>query len=320
MKVFVVHKPTVSVIIPVKNEEQVISESLSSVFNQSLKPKEVIIVDGRSTDDTLKKASQFPVKIITESEPTSLPHGRNQGIENAKGEIVFIMDADIILEENCIANAIKYFDNPAVIGVIPTESNIAHCRFEKIQIDWIRGSANPIRSGIGISVFAEFLRAPIFEKIKFDPNLGYMEDGDFQKRLRKLHPGPGKIVQARDSLISAHYSHTLNELRTAYTWYGRTFRRYLQKDFSIKPILNLGSLLAPTILILLIFLEIILPFFAPLSILLALVAAFLVARNLMICYRTKSTHFLDFLAFEFIRSLFFSMGIIQSFFSKKKGR
>jgi glycosyltransferase involved in cell wall biosynthesis len=310
-------KTAVSVIIPTKNEEQVIYECLSSVFNQSLKPLEVIIVDGRSTDNTLKETRQFPVKIITEAEPTSLPNARNLGIENAKGEIIFIMDADVTLERDCIKNAVKYFEDSNIISVIPSEQNVAHGRLEKIQIDWIRGSANPIRSGIGISVFAEFLRTTVFKKIEFDSNLGYMEDGDFQQRLKRLYEGSGKIIQARDSKISVHYCHTFKELRTQFTWYGRTFRRYLQKDFSIKAILNLGSLLAPTILLVLGFITL---FFAQVLPFLILVFALLVARNLIACYRSKSTYFFEFVGFEFLRSIFFVIGIIQGFFSKERGK
>jgi glycosyltransferase involved in cell wall biosynthesis len=310
-------KTTVSVIIPTKNEEQVIYECLSSVFNQSLKPLEVIIVDGRSNDNTLREARQFPVKIITEAEPTSLPNARNLGIENAKGEIIFIMDADVTLEKDCIKNAVKYFEDSNIIAVIPSEQNVAHGRLEKIQIDWIRGSANPIRSGIGISVFAEFLRTTVFKKIEFDSNLGYMEDGDFQQRLKRLYEGSGKIIHARDSKISVHYCHTFRELRTQFTWYGRTFRRYLLKDFSIKAILNLGSLLAPTILLILGFITL---FFAQALPLLVLVFALLVARNLIACYRSKSTYFFEFVGFEFVRSIFFVIGIIQGFFSKERGK
>jgi glycosyltransferase involved in cell wall biosynthesis len=118
-------KTAVSVIIPTKNEEQVIHECLSSVFNQPLKPLEVIIVDGRSTDNTLKETRQFPVKVITETEPTSLPNARNLGTKNAKGDVIFIMDADVILDKNCIKNAIKYYEDPDTIAVIPSEQNVA---------------------------------------------------------------------------------------------------------------------------------------------------------------------------------------------------
>ena len=52
----------ISVIIPVRNEAKRIERCLEAVFSQSLKPHEVIVVDGRSTDKTVEKASQFPVK------------------------------------------------------------------------------------------------------------------------------------------------------------------------------------------------------------------------------------------------------------------
>jgi len=308
---------TVSVIIPTRNEEQGITECLTAVFNQSFKPSEVIVVDGRSTDNTIKTASKFPVKIFTESEPSSLPNARNIGVENAKGEILFIMDADVIIDKDCIMNAVKYFEDSQIIGVIPVENNIAHSRLEKIQIDWYRGSANPIRSGIGISVFAEFLRKSIFEKIKFDPRLGYGEDGDFQRRLLSSYGRSGKIVRSSGSIISVHYSHTLKELRSQYCWYGRTFRGYLRKNLQLKPILNLGSLLAPTSLIILGLITLIFPILLPFFI---IIAVLIFARNLLVCIRSRSSTFFEFIAFEFLRSMFFLRGLIQGFFSKKRGR
>ena len=42
----------ISVVIPVKNEEAKIMQCLEAVFSQSLKPHEVIVVDGHSTDGT----------------------------------------------------------------------------------------------------------------------------------------------------------------------------------------------------------------------------------------------------------------------------
>ncbi len=126
--------PTVSVIIPTRNEEQVISQCLTAVFNQSFNPSEVIVVDGRSTDNTVKVPSRFPVKVFTESEPTSLPNARNIGVENAQSSILFIMDADVILDKDCIMNAVKYFEDPQIMGVIPVENNVAHQGLKKFKL------------------------------------------------------------------------------------------------------------------------------------------------------------------------------------------
>ena len=308
---------TVTVIIPTRNEEEGIAECLTAVFNQSFKPSEVIIVDGRSTDNTISAAKKFPVKVFVESEPSSLPNARNIGAENASSDIVFIMDADIILHKDCILNAMKYFSNPEVIGVIPSEHNVAHSRLEQIQIDWFRGSANSIRPNIGISVFAQFLRKSVFEKIKFDSQLGYGEDDDFQHRLLGVYANTGKIVQSPGSIISSHYCHTLKELFSQYTWYGRTFTGYLRKKVTLKLLLNCGSLLAPTFIIITGLITIAVPIIFPLFL---VIAGLVIARDILVCIRSRRPSFFEFFAFEFLRSFFFTRGLLQGLFSKKRGR
>jgi len=309
--------PRVSVVIPTKNEEEVICDCLFSVFDQSFIPFEVIVVDGLSTDDTLKKAREFPVRILIEKEPTSLPNARNLGVQKATGEIVFIIDADVVLEKKCVENAVKYFQDPNVVAVIPSIRDRIDTRLEKIQVNWLKGTSNPFRSGIGIPIFAELLRKEIFNEIEFDPNLGYGEDDDFQQRLKQLSKSSGKIVHAYDSKISVHYPHTFKELWSQCTWWGRTSIRYFIKKLRVKTVLNLGSVLGPTIVLVLSVLVLVLAWAIPF---LVLASAFLVARNLIACYRSKSRDFFEFIGFEFVRSLFFVIGIVQGFFLKQRGR
>ncbi len=56
----------ISVIIPVKNEAEKIERCLEAVFNQTIKPFEVIVVDGHSTDKTVERVRKFPVKPLYE--------------------------------------------------------------------------------------------------------------------------------------------------------------------------------------------------------------------------------------------------------------
>jgi glycosyltransferase involved in cell wall biosynthesis len=46
----------ISVIIPVKNEAEKIERCLEAVFGQTIKPFEIIVVDGHSTDGTVENA------------------------------------------------------------------------------------------------------------------------------------------------------------------------------------------------------------------------------------------------------------------------
>lgn len=54
----------ICVIIPVRNEEEKIEQCLEAVFNQTIEPCEVIVVDGHSTDKTVENAREFSVKVV----------------------------------------------------------------------------------------------------------------------------------------------------------------------------------------------------------------------------------------------------------------
>lgn len=308
----------ISVIIPTKNEEEVLHDCLSSVFNQSLTPFEVIVVDGCSSDDTLEKARHFPVKILIESGSASPANARNIGAEHANGEILLFMDADTLLNDNCLSSAVKYFQDPNVSAVIPFQEATMDTRLEKVQAKWFFGTITRLRTGIGAIAPVQFLRKDVFNKIKFDKSLGYGEDADFHARLQELsREESGRIVYAPDLKISVHFPHTFIELWSQYAWYGRTFMKYFSKHPSIKTTLNLGSLLFPAIFLFVFAFSVVFPELFSVALLAFIL---LVIKNLIGCYRSKSIYFFDFICFECIRSLFFLNGIIQGLFVKKLGR
>ena len=80
-------KGLVSIIIRTKNEETWISQCLSAVYAQSHKDIEVILVDNQSTDMTVQRAKEFPVKIVTIDD---FKPGKaiNKGIEHTKGKYI----------------------------------------------------------------------------------------------------------------------------------------------------------------------------------------------------------------------------------------
>jgi glycosyltransferase involved in cell wall biosynthesis len=89
-------KPFFSIIIPLYNKERQIKDTLNSVFNQTFKNFEVIIVNDGSTDASLEKVSSFvDLKIKKYSiENQGVSYARNYGIENSKGEHIVFLDAD----------------------------------------------------------------------------------------------------------------------------------------------------------------------------------------------------------------------------------
>ena len=67
--------PVASIIIRAKNEEALIGEVLTAVYEQTVRDIEVILVDSGSTDRTLEIARKFPLKII-EIRPEEFTYGR----------------------------------------------------------------------------------------------------------------------------------------------------------------------------------------------------------------------------------------------------
>jgi glycosyltransferase involved in cell wall biosynthesis len=105
----------VSVVVTVKNEEGSISQLLHSFEDQSLKPSEVIIVDGGSNDRTAEIVQSFAKNrksyelIIADG--ANRGQGRNIGISSAKSEKIAITDAGVVLDRFWLERLIKPIDD-----------------------------------------------------------------------------------------------------------------------------------------------------------------------------------------------------------------
>ena len=97
----------VSIIIPAYNVEAYVDRCLDSVIRQTYDSLEIICIDDSSTDATLEKLEQWKqkdmrVRCVKNESNLGLSRTRNKGMEIAKGEYIFFLDADDYLELNCI--------------------------------------------------------------------------------------------------------------------------------------------------------------------------------------------------------------------------
>ena len=100
---------TLSLIIPAYNEECHIRKCLEAVSRQTVMPDEVILVDNRCTDNTVKIAKEFKfVKVLREENQGLIP-ARNAGFNKAKGDILGRIDADSVIREDWVENVLKEF-------------------------------------------------------------------------------------------------------------------------------------------------------------------------------------------------------------------
>ena len=118
------HGPTISVVIPARNEEHALPNLLNSLSGQLSGKDEVIVVDDHSEDNTKKVAENSGVKVL-ESSPT--PEGWigktwacYQGANLASGEILVFLDADTVLEKNGLKNIVEtYVEKDGVLSIQP---------------------------------------------------------------------------------------------------------------------------------------------------------------------------------------------------------
>ena len=92
----------VSVVVPVYNVEDYIRDCLDSIVNQTLKDIEIICVNDGSPDNSLEILREYEAKddriTVIDQENGGHAVATNRGIELAKGECLFCMDSDDVLE------------------------------------------------------------------------------------------------------------------------------------------------------------------------------------------------------------------------------
>jgi len=108
----------VSIIIPLYNYENYITDNLLSCINQNYQDIEVIVIDDYSTDRSVemaKKISDPRIQIIELKQNCGYSHAKNIGIIRSKGKYIAHLDADDALTLVGISKRVKYLDeNPNV--------------------------------------------------------------------------------------------------------------------------------------------------------------------------------------------------------------
>jgi rSAM/selenodomain-associated transferase 2 len=183
----------ISVIVPVLNEEKSIAETLQTL--QQLKPDELIVVDGGSTDGTREICQRFGVALYL-SRPGRAAQ-MNFGAQRASGDVLLFLHADTRLPPSAFDDIRMALQDRKVLGG----------RFD-LQLDNPRpllklvGFMISLRSRlskVGTGDQAIFVRREIFRELGGYPDIPLMEDVALSRALKRR----GTVASLRSRVVSS---------------------------------------------------------------------------------------------------------------------
>ncbi len=172
----------ISVIIPTLNEEKYIGKTIDSIKTQEM-DCEIIVVDGGSTDNTIKICEEKEVKII-ELKKRGIGLARNVGAQIARGEYLIFIDADTILKKDfwrIIKNELQEnVVGSCYFGCYDTRFKFVYKIASNLM--FLMNKINFTR----LTGFCLFCSKKEFLKVGgFDEKLALCEDHDLGKRLKE---------------------------------------------------------------------------------------------------------------------------------------
>jgi len=107
----------VSVVIPSRNDGEMLARCLASLANQRRVPDEIVVVDNGSTDDTRSIAEGGGARVVWEPIP-GIPRASAVGFDAAKGDLIARVDADSVCPPEWLERVVAAFENDPALDLI----------------------------------------------------------------------------------------------------------------------------------------------------------------------------------------------------------
>jgi len=224
-----------SILVLTKNGGQEIGALLQAVFSQTgARPKEVILVDSGSSDETVAIAQQFPVRI--EHIPAEQFHHartRNFAASLTTGEVIIFVSQDAIPESpTWLQSMLANFEDPSVGAVYGRQVPKPGCSAERQDLlETVYGEKRLVKDptlandlGYRFYHFSDAnsaIRRTVWQSVRFPEDLPVFEDLGIAKRI--LDAG-WKIVYEPEACVYHSHRHSTVGL----------FKRYFDIGFTLR--------------------------------------------------------------------------------------
>lgn len=201
--------PRISVVIPTHNRAHMLREALVSVFDQTMLPKEVIVVDDGSTDSTKEVLREFGAEVTTIfSDHRGVSASRNAGWRSATGDWVAFLDSDDLWLPKKLQRQWEALEGNPLYKICYTDEvwircgrRVNPCKHHAKFSGWIFRESLP---RCIISPSSVLLRKELLLELGgFDETLQVCEDYDLWLRLTARYP----VLFVADKLIIKRGGH-----------------------------------------------------------------------------------------------------------------
>ena len=185
--------PRVSVVIPAYNAAPTIGQALDSVFSQTFRAFEVVVVDDGSTDRTREVVAGYGdrIRVLTKVNEAKPAATRNLGVRAASGELVAFLDADDWWREDKLERQVAVFDGRPDVGLVYTADATVDAAGKVLSVNPCPAEARgriyemlTVRNAmVGSSVMAR--REAIGRAGGFDESLTSIENWDLWIRISR---------------------------------------------------------------------------------------------------------------------------------------
>lgn len=234
----------ISVIIRSKNAKKTIAKTLDLLIKQTVRPKQIILVDTNSKDKTKEIALKYGCEVINLTDQEfNHAYSLNQGIKQAKSNLVILTNAHAFpISSHWVEDGIKHFQDKKVAGVFEVPLNDERASIWE-KLEWLgnfyfgKKKRPKTFTKIGLDCFGingstnSIIRRGLWQMHYFDEQNFAWGGEDIEWAFYFLNKGYKFVAEPGFAVYHCHGENFYRTMNRYLTWFKSFLRAYLKYKF-----------------------------------------------------------------------------------------
>jgi len=193
--------PLVSINILTYNSEKYVKNCLNSALGQAYPNLEILVIDNNSTDSTIKYLKSFwenkkdeikniKLRLIFNPKNVGFAAGHNQGIRESRGDFVFCLNHDVVLDNYFVANAVEILEKDKKIAAV--QGKLLRWNTGRNELSTFSSSVSYLIDTTGLSILKN--------RRIINQNQGELDQGQFEEAKEIFGADGAAPIYRREAL------------------------------------------------------------------------------------------------------------------------